>query len=457
MQIEERLFTEAAHRWNIDKFYEKLTQAKQFNTSRKARFTSLDKAILRGLLCGYAPKKIATSLNWTQGALSVELTKGLYRYVETVTDREPYTLKNWRDISSWLEEAGYKKPPSSQDLREAPDLGCCYGRHKELEQLTQWIVRDKYRLVTLLGMPGIGKTTLALQFARNVKDEFDRIVWRNLPQGKTFREFLEDLLQCVTQEREENLPTTINEQIDRLMEYLRSSHCLIILDGLEEILQSDRFTESWCDYSLLMRRIAEETHQSCLLLTTQDEPKNLVVFAGNKADSMQLGSLGEASQEILKEKCLSDSNYWHELIECYQGNPLVLKLVATTIKELFAGSVNILLELNQEAGIFIPLLFQELLSKQFGRLSSLEKQILHLLAINPQPMSLKNLPKKFNSKISLSRLIESLTSLKRRSLVEIHSNVDGINITLRSMLISFVLRESKNNSTQHSSSNKLTA
>ena len=110
MKFEDQLFQEAEHNWNMEILNIKLTEVKQINISKAAKLTPTEKAILRGLLCGYSPKKIATDLHWTLNSLRVELTRGLYRYIELLTDREPNTIQNWRDIVKWLEETEYKIP-----------------------------------------------------------------------------------------------------------------------------------------------------------------------------------------------------------------------------------------------------------------------------------------------------------------------------------------------------------
>src|SRR4051794_8503242 len=46
--------------------------------------------------------------------------------------------------------------PRWQDWGEAPDIGAFHGRAQELETLTRWVETEGCRLLTLLGMGGIG-------------------------------------------------------------------------------------------------------------------------------------------------------------------------------------------------------------------------------------------------------------------------------------------------------------
>ncbi|MBE9166109.1 NACHT domain-containing protein [Pleurocapsales cyanobacterium LEGE 06147] len=444
MKFEDRLFPEAGLSWDLERLYGKLTEAKQIATLKTARLTSVEKAILRGLLCSYSPKEIAAHLHWTLSSLRVELTRGLYRYIETLTAHDLNAIKNWRDIVRWLEETEYKIPQSKQDWSEAPEIFSFYGREKELAQLEKKIIQDKYRLITMLGMGGIGKTALAVKFAQKNKQEFQYIIWRSLRHAPLLKELLRDLLGFFSNS---NLPTTIQEQISLLIEYLRFSRCLLILDNLEALLDVNHlagfYKEKYSNYSQLIRRVAEETHQSCLLLTSQDEPVDLLFIRANKVESLQIGSLEDAAKEILKEKGLSNSNCWQKLIERYQGNPLALKLVSATIQELFGGSVVKFLEANTELGVIVPSFFQELLTEQFERLSNLEQEIMYALAINRQPISLKQLQEHFKPQVGSSKLLHTLTSLKRRSLIEVISEVNQTSFTLQPMVMKYILTEEK--------------
>jgi DNA-binding response OmpR family regulator len=92
--------------WNIDKLYTDLSQAKRQlkNSNRQLQLTQLEKACLLQILSGHSPSHIATQLNREPNGLAVDLSRGLYRYIETLTGCK---LKNWRDIPLLLSKKGY--------------------------------------------------------------------------------------------------------------------------------------------------------------------------------------------------------------------------------------------------------------------------------------------------------------------------------------------------------------
>jgi hypothetical protein len=110
---------------------------------------------------------------------------------------------------------------SCQDWGEAIDVSVFYGRTEELNQLEQWIVIERCRLVTLLGMGGIGKTALSIKLAERIQEHFDYIIWRSLRNAPSIQNLLAELLQFLSQQQETNLPETVDSGISRLMHYLR--------------------------------------------------------------------------------------------------------------------------------------------------------------------------------------------------------------------------------------------
>jgi DNA-binding response OmpR family regulator len=92
--------------WDIEKLYTDLAQVKQKqkNAQRKMQLTQLEKACLLEILSGHSPSFIANQLNRELSGLSVDLSRGLYRYIEGLTGQKP---KNWRDVPLLLSQKGY--------------------------------------------------------------------------------------------------------------------------------------------------------------------------------------------------------------------------------------------------------------------------------------------------------------------------------------------------------------
>lgn len=171
-------------------------------------------------------------------------------------------------------------------------------------------------------------------------------------------------------------------------------------------------------YGQLLRRLGDEPHQSCIILTSQEKPFGFKAKEGKTLPvrSLYLRNLQlEAAQKILKAKGLVDTeNKIRKLVEYYAGNPLTLKIAATTIQDLFDGNINRFLE--QGTVVFGDI--WEALDRQFNRLSALEKQIMFLLASNRKQLTLEELQECIVPIVPYRNLLEALESLQQRSIIK---------------------------------------
>lgn len=319
-----------------------------------------------------------------------------------------------------------KKAQRSQDWGDAIDVSIFYNRTAELATLEQWLVQERCRLVTLCGMGGIGKTALTAKLAQIVQAEFQYLIWRSLRNAPPLPNLLAELIQFLSQNQPTDLPTTLDEQISRLLECLRSSRCLLILDNLESILLSGDYAgcyqAGYEGYGQLLRCVAETPHSSCLVLTSREKPKSLAAKEGEKLPvrSLRLSGLDPATtREIVQTKgeFWASAAEWRDLSEHYGGNPLALKMVVPVIQDFFEGSVpQFLLCLNQG-----PLVIDELrhlLNQQFNRLSGLEIQLMYYLVAKQEFVSFRQLLAEFGDQLGRNQILVALASLHRRSLVE---------------------------------------
>ncbi|MGF2035134.1 MAG: NB-ARC domain-containing protein [Nostoc sp. CmiVER01] len=310
---------------------------------------------------------------------------------------------------------------------EAIDVSQFYGRTAELETLSQWIVRDRTRVVTLLGMGGMGKTALSVKLAEQLQGEFEYVIWRSLRHAPFFSDKVTDCIKILSHQQVTTLPASPHEQITCLIEYLRKFRCLLILDNFDTLLQQGKGTgcyrEGYKPYGELLWRLGETQHQSCVLLTSREKPTEVAALEGDGllVRTLALSGLEVAvGQTILTLKgLLGSEGETRQLVECYRGNPLALKIAATSIRDLYEG--NIASFFAEGTTVFNGI--GNLLEQQFKRLSTLEQQVMYWLAINREKVSLTELQTAFTLPLPKPKLMSVLESLRWCSLIE--SNTGG--------------------------------
>lgn len=331
-------------------------------------------------------------------------------------------------------------PISQRDWGDAIDTSTFYGRSAELATLEQWILVDRCRWVAVLGMGGIGKTSLTVKLAEQVQGDFEVLVWRSLLNAPPLPELLMDLNRVISGQQEANLTESVGEQISRLLHHLKTKRCLVILDNAETLLQgseaSGQFRPGYEGYGQLLKQIGQVPHRSCLLFTSREKTQELAWLEGinRPVRSLVLQGLDmQAGRQIVTdfgEFTGTREQDWLDLIALYNGNPLALELAAKHIQEIFLGNISDFLTHGKP--IFRDL--QELLAWHFQRLDAAAWDVLYWLAINREPMSIADLRSDLVLETAKTHLPTTLQSLQRKLPIE----RSGDRLTLQPVLMEYV-------------------
>ncbi|MFL5588848.1 MAG: NB-ARC domain-containing protein, partial [Ktedonobacteraceae bacterium] len=326
------------------------------------------------------------------------------------------------------------------DWGDALDVPSFYGREQELAQLSQWVLQERCRVVSVLGLGGIGKSALVTSAMHQLAEHFQVVLFRSLRDAPSCEELLEACLQVLPPESLALLPEGLERRLNLLLEQLRTWRVLLVLDNLESLLEEGdikgRLRPGFEAYGRLLRQVAQTGHQSCLLLTSREKPAELRGLEGSRTPvrALRLAGLEVAAcaQLLTEHELVGSPQERARLVERHGGNPLALNIVAETIADLFGGEIAQFLA--QDTLVFGSI--SELLVEQFARLSALEQTILYWLAIAREPVTLEGLRALLVARLSPVQMLEAVDGLHRRSLIERGQRLGSF--TLHSVVLEYV-------------------
>jgi WD40 repeat protein len=384
-------------------------------TSKQQGLNDLQSAILLATWEGQSYQMLADRLDYEVDYIK-QTAAHLWKLIAQLVD-ENVSKRNIQSVLRRYQET-HEVPIYNrmQDWGDAIDVSRFYGRQADLQTLEAWTLKNCCRFIGIFGLGGIGKTALSIKLAQTIQKRFECSIWRSLRQAPRLKDLLEDIVPKLTDiEVDEVLIAT-------LMEQLRQKRCLLVLDNVESILHggdlSGQYRMGYEDYCQLFEYICDEPHQSCLILTGREKPGGIAVREGTELPvrSLQLQGLSvEPAQQILIDKGLvATTGQYQALVNYFGGNPLAIKIAATTIQSLSGGDVRAFLA--QGSTVFSSLC--DLLEQQFQRLSTLQQQVMYWVAINREGITPVNLQAKILPKLPLQKLLEVLEVLHERSLIE---------------------------------------
>ncbi|MDB9312549.1 tetratricopeptide repeat protein [Spirulina sp. CS-785/01] len=198
------------------------------------------------------------------------------------------------------------------------------GREADLATVHGWLDDEETKLGVIVGIAGMGKSTLAAKVYKERTDFVDKL-WLDLGQRPSYSLVVRGILQKLGGLSSEALQEIEETRLTQVVIHcLVQQRFLLVLDNLESVLQDEGYQD-------FLRQWMGGCHQTEILVTTQDVPR----FSQRKPQELPLGGLSlEAGQHLLqvlgvggREEALQG------FVERVNGHPLTLTLVAGLLRD----------------------------------------------------------------------------------------------------------------------------
>jgi hypothetical protein len=302
------------------------------------------------------------------------------------------------------------------DLNLAPKIIHFYDRATQLTTLSHWLTHQNTRLISVLGLPGIGKTTLVKQWVDLNLQHFEIVIWKSIKLSPSLDNILTEILTAINTD-----PIQTDNKLTHFFQILRQKKCLIILDDVQELFIkgefAGQFQTEYKNYQNLLTMMTNIENPSSFILISQEQCQEMICLDEDLYPIKCLDLDGLDNREILRKWGLKDDECWANLINLYEGNPVYLKDIVVLIKNVFGGKVA---DFLREDSLVVTKDIKSRLTELFQRLSPIEKEIILHLSKFDTPVSRED----FRQGLSLSSmdLINGLESLRQRYLIK---RIDG--------------------------------
>lgn len=322
-----------------------------------------------------------------------------------------------------LERASRRVPPVEGTLHSHPSARPnIIGRNAEVTTLQSWLGQSATTVIGILGLGGVGKTALAKEMAARSATEFDHVIWLSLHNGPPLADLLAEALQSLLGAEVDVEVLESTRRLDNFLRQLRQSRSLVVWDNFETLLETGqpggRYRAGYEDYGSALREIALTAEPSKLIVTSREAPPEWSGLASRSGaiQTLQLDGLDpQTGHALLANTTLhGDDEAWSRFVQAYSGNPLVLKITADVVSELFGG------DLAHYLNAGVPLLADAhaVLQQQFDRLDPHAQDLLFWLAVERDPVTAAQLGSRLVPGLDDRTLYEVLYDLRRRSLIE---------------------------------------
>jgi len=307
-------------------------------------------------------------------------------------------------------------------------------RTKEIDTLKTTIVNSDITAISIVGLPGIGKTTLTSQLIRQLHTEntpFACAAWQSLesatgkapPCDRTIDSLLFTLSNGEITAAV-NAENDCGKKTENLLKILREKPCLLVFDRADTLLQAREaktagyFADDCAEYAWFFKQLLETEHQSKILFTSRE---SLAELSPTVTREIQLNGLERDSAISLLQSfnLTANAEELAEMGDRYCGHPKALQLVAALIRDdtEFQGNVGMFLH-NRDWLLIRDI--ERLIDEMIARLGDGEQTYLSRISVyqtSEYPLSFAGISAQM-PEVSKYELKENIIqALKRRQLL----------------------------------------
>jgi len=237
-------------------------------------------------------------------------------------------------------------PPRKFNLPISPTP--LIGREHELEQLSQLLSEPHYRLLTLVGPGGIGKTRLAIEAALSMQDDFDHgVYFVPLASVSSISAVVSSIANAIHFAFYGPSDTKV-----QLLNYLREKQVLLIVDNVEHLLVEEPGQETVAE---LLVEILQQAEQVKLLITSRESlelqeewvfdveglpvPDSIIAEGGAQNTAMELFLQRARRAHVGYSFTAQDYPSILHICQLVDGMPLGIELAAAWVRTLSCDAI----------------------------------------------------------------------------------------------------------------------
>jgi tetratricopeptide (TPR) repeat protein len=300
-----------------------------------------------------------------------------------------------------------------------------------IEQREPWVI-------TICGIGGIGKTAVVDFLIRSAITDlpFSDILWIRVPSEKSARSLTDYVIQALARQLLPE-PSPVSDQLRQIRNVLKKMAHLIVVDNIEEGLESGEFIES-------LKSLVNPTR---ILLTSRNLPLETSEFFIALVPELGIEDSGLLLNYQMQITGLNEDIRPHieTIYRLAGGNPLALKLVAGLLHTW--SLTDALAAMQHGRGKQPRELFNTVFQKAWNALSERSKVILETMifagneGINPDQIA-------SITYFSLDDIRQGIRDLALRSLVERRGPLDGNNYGIHPLTNTFLQNQINSSSTE---------